>query len=138
MLAMLGLQPASESADLDLLKALFGWMAATRAPWPQVFFDWFCGAPSEGRAGASPIAALYQAPAFDPVRAALMSHRPERPERLAHEYFAGAAPASLLIEEVEALWAAIAEADDWGPFDKHMQNMDMARMALDVINVKHA
>lgn len=138
MLAMLGLQPAGESADLDLLKALFGWMAATRAPWPQVFFDWFCGAPSEGRAGASPIAALYQAPEFDPVRAALMSHRPERPERLAHEYFTGAAPASLLIEEVEALWAAIAEADDWVPFCRHMQSMDMARTALDLINVKHA
>lgn len=33
----------------------------------------------------------------------------------AHEYWQDAAPQSLLIEEVEAIWAAIDEGDDWGP-----------------------
>ena len=32
-----------------------------------------------------------------------------------HPYWSGAAPQSMLIEEVEAIWAAIAERDDWQP-----------------------
>jgi serine/tyrosine/threonine adenylyltransferase len=34
-----------------------------------------------------------------------------------HPYFAGDAPQSMLIEEVEAIWAAIAEKDDWGALE---------------------
>ncbi len=33
----------------------------------------------------------------------------------AHPYWSDAAPQSLLIEEVEAIWAAIDERDDWAP-----------------------
>jgi len=32
-----------------------------------------------------------------------------------HPYWAGTAPQSMLIDEVEAIWAAIAERDDWQP-----------------------
>jgi len=32
-----------------------------------------------------------------------------------HAYWQGAAPQSMLIDEVESIWAAIAERDDWGP-----------------------
>jgi uncharacterized protein YdiU (UPF0061 family) len=133
MLAILGLRPATEEDDLALLKALFGWMGGTRASWPQVFFDWFCGAASEERAGGSPLAQLYREQAFDPVRAALAAHAPERPERLKHPYFSGSTPASLLIEEVESLWDSIAEADDWRPFYARMDRIEMARQALALI-----
>ena len=34
-----------------------------------------------------------------------------------HPYWSEAAPQSMLIEEVEAIWAAIAERDDWGPLE---------------------
>jgi uncharacterized protein YdiU (UPF0061 family) len=130
MLGMLGLQPATEEADLALLKALFGWMGETKASWPQVFFDWFCGPASEARTAASPLASIYREPAFEPVRKALMTCAPERPERLAHSYFSGGRPASMLIDEVEALWLAIAEADDWGPLEDHMARVETARQAL--------
>ncbi len=33
----------------------------------------------------------------------------------AHPYWQGNAPQSMLIDEVEAIWAAIADRDDWGP-----------------------
>lgn len=130
VLAVLGLQPAGEKQALELLKALFGWMGTTRAVWPQVFFDWFGGEASVDRADGSPLAKLYAGPDFAPVRAALLVHRPERPERLAHPYFSAQRPASLLIEEVEALWAHIDEGDDWGPFESHMARVDEARQAL--------
>ena len=32
-----------------------------------------------------------------------------------HDYWSDAAPQSMLIEEVEAIWDAIAQGDDWGP-----------------------
>ncbi len=32
-----------------------------------------------------------------------------------HDYWNGDGPQSMLIDEVEAIWAAIAENDDWGP-----------------------
>jgi hypothetical protein len=32
-----------------------------------------------------------------------------------HDYWSDDAPQSLLIEEVEAIWSAIAERDDWTP-----------------------
>jgi uncharacterized protein YdiU (UPF0061 family) len=133
MLAMLGLKASTEEADLNLLKALFGWMGETRASWPQVFFDWFCGPASEGRAWNSELAQLYRKPAFEAARAAILSHDPERPERLAHTYFSGAAPASMLIEEVEALWDRIAENDDWAPFNAHVARIETSRQALDLL-----
>jgi uncharacterized protein YdiU (UPF0061 family) len=36
---------------------------------------------------------------------------------LDHPYWAGDLPLTLLIDEVEALWAPIAETDDWAPLD---------------------
>ena len=35
----------------------------------------------------------------------------------AHPYWSGPCPCSMHIEEVEAIWAAIAERDDWQPFE---------------------
>ncbi len=130
MLAVLGLQPSGEEADLALLKALFGWMGETRAPWPQVFFDWFGGPASEVRAARSPLANHYAAPAFEAARKALMGHAPERPGRLAHAYFSGATPASLIIEDVEASWTQIADRDDWSLFTVQMDRIEQARQAL--------
>jgi serine/tyrosine/threonine adenylyltransferase len=135
MMAVLGLDALDEAADLALLRALFGWMGETRAPWPQVFFDWFCGSASEVRAAASPIAGLYRAPAFELVRRALLDHAPARPGRLQHPYFAGEHPVSLLIEEVEALWDAIAEGDDWGLFHASMARTEAARQALGLASI---
>jgi uncharacterized protein YdiU (UPF0061 family) len=132
MFGTLGLQPSNEEQELNLLKSLFGWMGETRANWPQVFFDWFCGLASEGRAAASPLASMYAAPAFAPVRAALLAHTPVRPERLAHSYFSEGSPPDLLIGTLEALWEPIAERDDWAPFRAHMGRIETARQALDL------
>ncbi len=133
VLRVLGLEPAGQAQALELVKSLFGWMGQTRASWPQVFFDWFGGEASAARAKASPLASLYATADFGPVKDALFAHAPERPERLGHSYFSHAAPVSLLIEEVEALWAPIAEADDWGPFLAHMERIETARQALALI-----
>ena len=41
--------------------------------------------------------------------------RHRREDALAHPYWRDAEPQSMLIDEVESLWAAIAGADDWQP-----------------------
>jgi uncharacterized protein YdiU (UPF0061 family) len=127
--ALLGLTPTGDPAsDISLLQTFYGWMTESGANWPQTFFDWFCA--SEARADASLQAGLYAAPAFTPVRAALLARAPCRPERLALPYFQRPAPVSLLIEEVEALWDPIAASDDWSAFKARTDHIEEARTAL--------
>lgn len=131
--ALLGLQRAgSVDADIEFLQAFYGWMTESEAGWGQTFHDWFAGAASEARAAASPQSALYQRPDFAPLRALIMDRAPVRPERLDHPYFHRPAPASLIIEEVEALWAPIAESDDWSLFDAKIAHIEEARRALSI------
>jgi hypothetical protein len=105
-------------------------MTDTGASWPQTFFDWLGGEASAARAAASPQSALYEAAEFQPVREALYARVPVRPERLALSYFQRPAPVSLLIDEVEALWAPIAEADDWSALKAKTDHIEEARLAL--------
>ena len=52
-----------------------------------------------------------------------------QPERLDHGIFQRAAPPSLLIDEVEALWVPIAEADDWSAFYGKLADIEALRIA---------
>jgi hypothetical protein len=68
------------------------------------------------RAAAGPQAPLYGSDDFAPVRAALAMFETAPDARPDHPYFAGPGPCTMLIDEVEAIWAPIAEADDWSAF----------------------
>lgn len=132
-LKIFGLESAGElKPDLIFLQTLYNWMSETQAPWAQVFFDWFGGAKSERRAARSPIARLYETPDFAPVREALFSRAMVRPERLDHAYWQRETPVTLLYDDVEALWAPIAEADDWSLFETKLADIDAAREALSI------
>ena len=48
---------------------------------------------------------------------------------LGHPYFARRTPRTMLVEDVEALWAPIAEADDWGPFNATLGEIAVMRAA---------
>lgn len=116
MLRRLGLQSAGADADDELVRVLWKFMIDSKAPFEQVFFDWHGGAASEKRAQASPSAGAYASSPFEPVYAALAAHEPAAGLRLDHAYFAGEKPCTMLIDEVEALWAPIAGDDDWSAF----------------------
>ena len=98
-----------------------------RLRWEPFFFDWFCGA--EHRAMAGPRADLYATQPFLTFRQCLATHAAERPERLGNAYFAEPEPEELLIDEIEALWAQIAEADDWTAFNAKLARIEAARVA---------
>ena len=54
---------------------------------------------------------------------------PDRPERLASSVFARSEPEELLIDEIEGLWAAIADRDDWEPFTAKLARLEATRQA---------
>ncbi|MCA3254966.1 MAG: YdiU family protein, partial [Alphaproteobacteria bacterium] len=111
ILRRLGVTPRDEAADLALIGALETALAATRLPPDRFFFDWRGGA----RRGASPADATYAEAAFAPFVEQIAAYAPSAP--LDHPYWADAEPCSMLIDEVEAIWDAIATRDDWAPFE---------------------
>ncbi len=111
----LGLRSGGPERDAALVSAWFGFLEETKSPFERAFFDWRGGISGERRAAASFSAPLYASPAFGRARKALEELEQDPGASLDHPYFAGAEPCTMLIEEVEALWAPIAEADDWGP-----------------------
>ncbi|MCB2098958.1 MAG: YdiU family protein, partial [Parvularculaceae bacterium] len=128
--ARLGIAPGGEG-DFDFVVAMLQWMEKTEVPFERIFFDWFCGARSADRAEESPVAALYRDDAFEPIRNILFDREPVRSERLSHAYF-GAAPTTMLIDEVETIWAAIADRDDWSLLAAKLGAIASMRDALDL------
>jgi uncharacterized protein YdiU (UPF0061 family) len=129
MLDRLGLKPLGEQADAALVQATFKAIAAGSEPlrWEPFFFDWFCK--DEARALAGPRAELYAAEGFADFRRLLEAYEADRPGRLGHPCFARLEPEELLYDEIEAIWAAIDQADDWAPFQAKLAAIDAARRA---------
>ncbi|MBI1407752.1 MAG: YdiU family protein [Caulobacter sp.] len=129
MLARLGLAPRGDVADLDLVNAAFRALAEGGEPlrWEPFFFDWFGGEASERRALEGPRAALYEGEAFRAFRGHLAGFEMDRSERLDHPMFSRPEPEELLIETVEALWAPIADTDDWTPLNAKLAALEAAR-----------
>ena len=73
------------------------------------FFDW--------RGGRVPVAAAYDAADFDDLKS-LLDGRQQYPT---HPYWSGETPCSMLIDEVETIWSAIADHDDWSPFESKIE-----------------
>jgi len=129
-LALLGIERSlTLHDDLLFLQTFYGWLTESGANWPQTFFDWFGGEASVARAAKSPQAELYESAAFSDIKAEIIARPPVQPERIAHAYFQSERPVDLFVETVEALWAEIADKDDWGPLDAHLDQIEQARQA---------
>ena len=131
MLNRLGLKSRSAEEDVALVQSAFIALASggESLRWEPFFFDWFGGEASAARALAGPRAALYGQEAFLDFRRKLADFEPDRPERLESPVFKALEPEELLIDEVEALWAPIAEADDWSPLHAKLRRIEAARVA---------
>jgi len=117
--ARFGLEDAGEAAGQALVDATFALLSegGEVMGFEGLFFDWFGGEASETRAMSGPRAGIYAGEVFGAFRAALFAHAPDRPERLGLPPFAVGEPETMLIDEVEAIWSRIAEADDWSAFE---------------------
>lgn len=132
MLRRLGLVPRDTESDGAFVTSLFGFLAASQAPYEQLFFDWRGGVLSAERAARSPSAGLYASADFRPVADGLEAYAAAGDVNLEHAYFSGERPRSMLIETVEAIWAPIAEADDWGLFETTLSQIARMRQAYGI------
>ena len=107
MIRRLGLAPGD--SDQEIVSALIRALATRGRTIDRIFFDW--------RGGHDPGPELYPCDDFRHL-AGLLRGR-EAPK--AHSYWSGLKPCSMHIEEVEAIWSAIADADDWQPFDNKVK-----------------
>jgi uncharacterized protein YdiU (UPF0061 family) len=105
LLKRLGVSPRGGEDDRALAAALVRALQSREAAIDRIFFDW--------RGGRDPGEESYPSEPFRALAAALDGR--ERP--VAHAYWSESAPCSMHIDEVEAIWSAIAERDDWGPFE---------------------
>ncbi len=93
--------------DLALASAILAGLRSKAVTIDRFFFDW--------RGGRVPTDPFY-GDAFAPLRRAL-DGRTARPGALDHAYWSDSKPCSMAIDEVEAIWARIAEDDDWSVFE---------------------
>ncbi len=101
-LSRLGVVPNGET-DVALMSALYTFLDERRLGYDALFFDLFGGVrefePKEP----------YSGHAWDVLREALELYEPtDEP---------APKPCTLLIDEIETIWSAIAERDDWAPFE---------------------
>ena len=130
-LSRLGVLSLGEAADQRLLDATLALLkeGGEGLRWEPLFHDWFAGFASSARALGGPRGKLYQGEAFDAFRFALFEHTPDRPERLEHPVFAQPEPEEMLIDEVETIWADIADRDDWSALYAKLDRIEQARQS---------
>ncbi len=92
--------------NLALVQAIENALSTSGVSIDRFFFDWAGGTLRQGN---------YAAPVFDPLRDALEGYQSRLD--LHHAYWYLASPCAMLIEDVEAIWKPIADADDWSLFN---------------------
>lgn len=102
----LGLEGGNTEAARALVHASVKAMAETGAGIDRFFFDW-----RGGRGLGNP---AYAGEDWTAVREAIASFSAV-PQALAGPYWSGSEPCTMLIDEVEAIWRAVDEGDDWTP-----------------------
>ena len=107
--ARLGVARRGAESDLALLSAMDLALQNSQVGVDRFFFDWRGGA----RRQASPADAHYEGEHFTEFARVIAGY--ESAVSVDHDYWRDAEPCSMLIDEVEALWSAIDQRDDWGP-----------------------
>jgi uncharacterized protein YdiU (UPF0061 family) len=105
MVRRLGLPPGGAEEDRVVARAIVAALATRQVPIDHFFFDW--------RGGERPAGETYADRAFAALAEAIGERRGSRD----HAYWSDEAPCSMLIDEVETIWSAIAEGDNWAPFE---------------------
>jgi len=113
ILRRLGVQSRGPLRDRLLRDGVLQLLEASQMPYERFFFDAHGGGAAASRLARSPAAAEYRGEAIDD----LLAYPPRPTARVDHPYFADPAPCTLIIDELESLWDAIATRDDWAPLE---------------------
>ena len=116
--AKLGLSQGDAATARELVQGFYDALHKTQLPYERAFFDLTGGALPE-RIAASPHRDTYADEQWVPVITALRAATPSpgAAAALAHPALQAGAPCTILIDEVEAIWSGIADADDWSLLD---------------------
>jgi uncharacterized protein YdiU (UPF0061 family) len=110
ILARLGVKPSGPQQDTELVTALESALLTKTVKIDRLFFDWRGGR----RRGFSPVEEAYRSDAFKPFVDQVSAYTPA--VSLDHAYWSDEGPCSMHIDEVESIWTAIDERDDWTSF----------------------
>ncbi|MEZ4272149.1 MAG: YdiU family protein [Myxococcota bacterium] len=116
-LRRLSVAPINDAADEVLADSCWDYLAEKHVGFDDFFFDWWGGAASKQRACEGPRKASYAMANFLPLKEQLLARQPRDPVPLSSAYFQQDNPCRLLIEDVEGIWDAISQHDDFSPFD---------------------
>jgi len=105
LLERLGVPLRRQDEDRDLASLLVAALQSRETTIDRLCFSW--------RGGRDPGEEVYPSEPFRALAAALRG----REASPTHPYWSDAEPCSMHIAEVEAIWEAIAQRDDWGPFE---------------------
>ena len=108
MLARLMVQSRSEAEDVALVQSIEQALTQGDVEIDRFFFDW-----AGGRLRSASAAGIYEAAPFQQFTSQVSHYTPVG--SLAGAYWQDLAPCSMHIDEVEAIWSHIADADDWQP-----------------------
>jgi uncharacterized protein YdiU (UPF0061 family) len=121
MIRRLGINPADEKEDREVAAVLIRALATREKTIDRIFFDWRGGRdPGEKAYGSEPFRALAKA----------LGGRELKSSR-AHPYWSDVEPCSMHIDEVEAIWSAIAETDDWTPIKRKVNTIRRMAEAME-------
>ena len=109
----------SGERDRDVAGAIIGALATRAVSIDRFFFDW--------RGGRDPGPERYPGEPFRALAALLQG----RIQQKAHPYWSEDAPCSMLIDEVETIWTAIADGDDWQPLHNKVNAIRRMGEAVD-------
>jgi len=109
MIRRLGLLPGDN--DREIAGALIKALATRSHPIDRVFFDW--------RGGRDPGPESYPGEDFRELERLLKGREQDR----SHPYWSDPSPCTMHIDEVEAIWSAIAERDDWEPIKRKVNEI---------------
>jgi len=112
ILSQLGVEAKGSDTDAEFIRQTFTYLNQSRNPWPEFWHDWQGGA---GRADGAQIG-TYEGQAFEDWAAQFKTYQANRNRPDTDR------PASLLYDEIGALWAPIAEHDDWSAFEAKLES----------------
>ncbi len=127
VLFRLGLAPNGDT-DAALLDAVYAFLQDSGVSYDRFFFDLHGGMARLPRALSGAAGAHYAGTRWNALRAIVELSQPGRDA--VPQYFDGEGACSLLIDEIEAIWAAIADRDDWTPFYAKIERIRAMGAAL--------
>lgn len=126
---ILGVTPADDQASSELLFATLGFLESSQVPFDSFLSDWYGGYTSRDHARQSARAHYYEGEAFERFESALQHAKAFAPPAT-EEQRGLLQRSSLHIDEVEALWAAIDQHDDWAPLYQKVEDIRAAGAIL--------